>query len=115
MSFTVVIGAGPGGLAAAWELSGLGHDAVVLEQDAIVGGIARTVNYRGYRFDIGGHRFFSKVSRVREMWDEMLGEDFLERDRAVAHLLRRPLLPLPAAADERAARPGPDRGRPHGG
>ena len=81
MSFTVVIGAGPGGLAAAWELSGLGHDAVVLEQDAIVGGIARTVNYRGYRFDIGGHRFFSKVSRVREVWEELLGEDFLERER----------------------------------
>jgi protoporphyrinogen oxidase len=81
VSFTVVIGAGPGGLAAAWELSGLGHEALVLEQDAIVGGIARTVEYRGYRFDIGGHRFFSKVSRVREMWAEVLGEDFLERDR----------------------------------
>jgi protoporphyrinogen oxidase len=81
LSFTVVIGAGPGGLAAAWELSGLGLDAVVLEQDAVVGGIARTVTYQGYRFDIGGHRFFSKVSRVREMWDELLGEDFLERDR----------------------------------
>jgi protoporphyrinogen oxidase len=81
VSFTVVIGAGPGGLAAAWELCALGHDAVVLEQDAVVGGIARTVTYRGYRFDIGGHRFFSKVSRVREMWDELLGDDFLERDR----------------------------------
>ena len=77
----MVIGAGPGGLAAAWELSGLGHDAVVFEQDATVGGISRTVDYRGYRFDIGGHRFFSKVSRVREMWDEVLGEDFLVRDR----------------------------------
>jgi protoporphyrinogen oxidase len=81
LSLTVVIGAGPGGLAAAWELSGLGHDAVVFEQDAIVGGISRTVEYRGYRFDIGGHRFFSKVSRVREMWDELLGDDFLVRDR----------------------------------
>ncbi len=98
MSFTVVIGAGPGGLTAAWELSALGHDAVVLEQDAIVGGIARTVNYHGYRFDIGGHRFFTKVPRVRELWDEILGEEFLERDRAVAHLLRRPLLRLPAAS-----------------
>ena len=77
----MVIGAGPGGLAAAWELSGLGYKAVVLEQDSIVGGIARTVNYRGYRFDIGGHRFFSKVSRVREMWEELLGDDFLERER----------------------------------
>jgi protoporphyrinogen oxidase len=81
LSFTVVIGAGPAGLAAAWELSGRGLDAVVFEQDAIVGGISRTVEYRGYRFDIGGHRFFSKVSRVREMWDEVLGEEFLERDR----------------------------------
>jgi protoporphyrinogen oxidase len=81
LSFTAVIGAGPGGLAAAWELAGLGLDAVVLEQDAVVGGIARTVTYRGYRFDIGGHRFFSKVSRVREMWEEVLGEDLLERDR----------------------------------
>ena len=79
MSFTVVIGAGPGGLATAWELRARGLDAVVLEQDAVVGGIARTVEYRGYRFDIGGHRFFSKVARVRDLWREILGEDFLER------------------------------------
>ena len=55
----VVIGAGPAGLPAAYELSKLGRNALVLEQDDLVGGISRTCEYDGYRFDIGGHRFFT--------------------------------------------------------
>ena len=64
---TIILGAGPAGLTAALELDRLEKNAVVLEQDDIVGGIARTVSYRGYRFDIGGHRFFTKVSLVQDI------------------------------------------------
>ena len=78
----VIIGGGPAGLTAAYELSKAGWASVVLEKDDVLGGIARTVNYRGYRFDIGGHRFFTKVPAVEEFWREVLGEaDFLRRPR----------------------------------
>ncbi len=76
-----IIGAGPAGLTAAYELSKAGLNSIVIEKDDIVGGLSRTVNYRGYRFDIGGHRFFTKVSAVENMWEEVLGDDFLERER----------------------------------
>ena len=78
---TLIIGAGPAGLACAWELGKRGRHAVIYEQDDIVGGISRTVSHNGYRFDIGGHRFFTKVPLVWEMWREILGEDLLERPR----------------------------------
>lgn len=81
MSGVVVIGAGPAGLTAAYELSKLGRWCTVLEADNQVGGLSRTVNYRGYRFDIGGHRFFSKVQLINDLWKEILGEDFLVRPR----------------------------------
>lgn len=77
----VIIGAGPAGLTAAYELSKAGIKSTVIEKDGVVGGLARTVNYKGYRFDIGGHRFFTKVSAVESMWREVLGEDFLKRER----------------------------------
>jgi protoporphyrinogen oxidase len=78
----VIIGAGPAGLTVAWELSKAGVPAVVLEKDQVVGGLARTVNYRGYRFDIGGHRFFTKVRAVEEMWREVLAAgEFLHCER----------------------------------
>ncbi len=79
---TVIIGAGPAGLTAAWELVRNGREALVLEQDPThVGGIARTVNYKGFRFDIGGHRFFSKNADIEKLWGEILGDQMLERDR----------------------------------
>lgn len=81
MTNAVIIGAGPAGLTAAYELSKLGMASTVLEADRQVGGLSRTVNYQGYRFDIGGHRFFTKVPLINELWKEMLGEDFLLRPR----------------------------------
>ncbi len=78
---SVIIGGGPAGLTAAYELTKLGRAAVVLEQDQLVGGISRTVEYKGYRFDIGGHRFFTKVALVQQIWEEILGEEFLVRPR----------------------------------
>ncbi len=81
MESTIVVGAGPAGLTAAYELLKHGRPSTVLEADRVVGGISRTVSYRGFRFDIGGHRFFSKVSLINELWREMLDEDFLQRPR----------------------------------
>jgi len=78
----VVVGAGPAGLTAAYELAKRGATCVVLEMDTVVGGISRTVEREGWRFDIGGHRFFTKVPEVENLWREMLGpEDFLLRRR----------------------------------
>ena len=77
----VVIGGGPAGLTAAYELRKLGIPAVVLEKDQVVGGLSRTARYKDYRFDIGGHRFFTKVPEVEATWHEILGDGFLERPR----------------------------------
>ena len=77
----VIIGAGPAGLTAAYQLTARGIPVVVIEQDGQVGGIARTVEYKGFRFDIGGHRFFTKVESVAALWRDMLGADFLRRPR----------------------------------
>jgi protoporphyrinogen oxidase len=77
----VVIGAGPAGLTAAYELVKLGLSPVVLEQQNQVGGLASTTQYRGYYFDMGGHRFFTKVEKVSKMWHEVLQDNFLRRPR----------------------------------
>ena len=77
----VIIGAGPAGLTAAYELGKNGLSSILLEANKQVGGISQTVNYRDYRFDIGGHRFFSKVPMVNELWQEILGDNFLLRPR----------------------------------
>jgi protoporphyrinogen oxidase len=78
----VIIGGGPAGLTAAYQLAKAGRRAVVLEKDHIVGGISRTATYKGYRFDIGGHRFFTKMPAVEALWREVLAEaDFLRRQR----------------------------------
>lgn len=79
---TVIIGAGPAGLTAAYQLAKAGRTSVVLEADDVVGGISRTVERDGWRFDIGGHRFFTKVDEVEALWHEILpDEDFLMRPR----------------------------------
>ncbi len=77
----VIIGAGPGGLTAAYILSKKGVRVTVLEADSIVGGISRTAQYKGYRFDIGGHRFFTKIRPVDELWHEILGDEFISVPR----------------------------------
>jgi protoporphyrinogen oxidase len=78
----VIIGAGPAGLSAGYELVRGGHKVVVLEQDPrYVGGLARTVEYRGFRFDIGGHRFFSKNPEIEALWTELMGERMRVRSR----------------------------------
>ncbi len=79
---TVIAGGGPAGLTAAYELTRHGRSCVVLESDPnLVGGISRTDQYKGYRFDIGGHRFFSKSDEVNRIWQEILGDQFITRSR----------------------------------
>ena len=78
----VIAGGGPAGLTAAYELTKHGRACVVLEADPqMVGGISRTDEYKGYRFDIGGHRFFSKNDEINELWREVLGDQLITRSR----------------------------------
>jgi protoporphyrinogen oxidase len=78
-----IIGAGPAGLTAAYLLSKNSIEATVLEADPVyVGGISRTATYKGFHFDIGGHRFFSKCKAVEDLWSEILPNDMLERPRS---------------------------------
>jgi protoporphyrinogen oxidase len=77
-----IIGAGPAGLTAAYLLSKQGLSVTVIEKDPVyVGGISRTVEHEGFRFDIGGHRFFSKSQEVVALWNEILPDDFIQRPR----------------------------------
>jgi protoporphyrinogen oxidase len=77
----VVVGAGPAGLAAAYDLSKRRQGVICLEADSAVGGISRTVEYKGFRFDIGGHRFFTKYPVVHALWHEVLSDELLVRPR----------------------------------
>lgn len=77
----LIIGAGPAGLAAGYELAKAGEPVLIIEAENAVGGLCRTVDYKGYKFDFGGHRFFTKNQEVQKFWDELLAEDFLERPR----------------------------------
>ena len=77
----VVIGAGPAGLTAAYLLSKDGIPTTVLEASDTVGGISQTAQYNGFRFDIGGHRFFTKIEPVQALWDEILGDEFISVPR----------------------------------
>jgi protoporphyrinogen oxidase len=76
-----VLGAGPAGLTAAHVLARRGVKATVFEADGVVGGIAKTVEFKGYRFDLGGHRFFTKLKPIARLWENMLGDDLLTRPR----------------------------------
>ena len=78
-----VIGAGPAGLTAAYCLTKETPSVVVIEKDPLyVGGISRTVRYKDFLFDIGGHRFFSKSKDVEDLWTELLPKDMLVRPRS---------------------------------
>ena len=74
MKKILIIGAGPAGLTAAYELLNKSneYEVTVFEESDCFGGISRTVNYKGNRMDMGGHRFFSKVDEVNEWWEKML-------------------------------------------
>ncbi|WP_374282549.1 NAD(P)/FAD-dependent oxidoreductase [Novosphingobium sp.] len=77
-----IIGAGPAGLTAGYLLTKAGLSVAIIERDqTYVGGISRTVEHEGYRFDIGGHRFFSKSKQVVDLWNEILPDDFISRPR----------------------------------
>ena len=77
-----IIGAGPAGLTAGYLLTKAGYSVAIIEKDPVyVGGISRTVEHDGFRFDIGGHRFFSRSKEVVDLWNEILPDDFIERPR----------------------------------
>ena len=75
----LALGGGPAGLTAGYLLSKAGKPVIVLESTDQVGGIARTEVRDGYRFDLGGHRFFTKVKEVDDLWHEIMKEEFLRR------------------------------------
>jgi len=104
---TLIIGAGPAGLTAAYELSKLGCHSTILEAGEQVGGLSRTVNYQGFRFDIGGHRFFSKVAYINELWNEILSQDFLSRSRLSRILYRGHFFDYPIKAFDALSGLGP--------
>jgi protoporphyrinogen oxidase len=82
MKRVAIIGAGPAGLTAGYFLCEAGWDVTILEADPqYVGGISRTVQYRGFRFDIGGHRFFSKSQEVEDFWTKILQDKLIDRPR----------------------------------
>ena len=99
----VVLGGGPAGLAAAHLLALRGRPVLLLEAGARVGGLARTFEFRGFRFDLGGHRFFTKNREVEELWRSLLPDDLLTRPRLSrifyrGRLFHYPLRPLNALA-----------------
>ena len=103
---TAVLGAGPAGLTAAYVLANRGVSATVFEADGVVGGIAKTVEFSGYRFDLGGHRFFTKLRPVERLWEEMLGEELLTRPRLSRIYYQGKYLAYPLQAKDVIARLG---------
>jgi protoporphyrinogen oxidase len=80
-SRALILGGGPAGLAAAYALLKKNFPVTVFEKDVVVGGICKTLCYKGYYFDMGGHRFYTKYDEVRDLWLEVLGDSFLTRPR----------------------------------
>lgn len=77
----IIIGGGPSGLTAAYLCGKKSVPTICYEADTILGGISRTIEHKGFRFDVGGHRFFTKIDPVQALWDEVLGDEFLTRPR----------------------------------
>ena len=108
MTSVLVAGGGPAGLTAAYLLSRRGISVTVVEAHPhLWGGISRTEEYRGYRFDIGGHRFFSKSQEVERLWDEILPEPMLERPRKSRIFYRGKFYSYPIRPFEALANLGP--------
>jgi protoporphyrinogen oxidase len=104
---TLVIGAGPAGLTAGYMLAKAGEPVIVVEAEDQVGGLAKTVVRDGYRFDLGGHRFFTKSDEVARLWEEVLGEEFLLRPRASRIYWNGRLLDYPLRAADVIRKLGP--------
>lgn len=105
---TLIIGAGPAGLTTAYELTKAGRSVAMVERDPVyVGGISRTVNYKGYRFDIGGHRFFSKSAEIEAWWSEIMGDEMLQRPRSSRIYYNRKLFDYPLRAGDALSKLGP--------
>ena len=78
----LIVGAGPAGLTAGYILAENGYKVEIIEQNSkYVGGISRTEEFKGFRFDIGGHRFFSKSKEINLLWEKILPKNFRTRDR----------------------------------
>jgi protoporphyrinogen oxidase len=103
----VVLGAGPAGLTAGYLLARQGRPVVVVEAEDQVGGLARTVVRDGYRFDLGGHRFFTKSDEVQRVWEELLGDELLLRPRLSRIRWRGRFLDYPLRAGDVVRKLGP--------
>ena len=95
-----MLGAGPAGLTAAHMLSLRGQPASVVEAEGTVGGIAKTVEFNGYRFDLGGHRFYTKLKPIERLWEEALGEELLVRSRLSRIYFREQFFNYPLRAED---------------
>ena len=103
----IIIGGGPAGLTAAYELSKHSIPAIVLEADPVVGGLARTGAYKGYLFDIGGHRLYTKWDEVEKLWQEVLGDKLLLRPRLSRIYYRKKFFLYPLVAKNALVGLGP--------
>jgi protoporphyrinogen oxidase len=104
---TLVLGAGPAGLTAAYLLAKLDRPVLVLEAEEQVGGLAKTVVRDGYRFDLGGHRFFTKSPEVESLWLEVLGGELLLRPRLSRIYWNGRFLDYPLSAGDVVRKLGP--------
>ena len=107
MDPVVIIGAGPAGAAAALELSRNGVDVVIIEANDDIGGLSRTCEFQGARFDVGPHRFFTRAEEVRALWAETLGDEFSDVDRLTRIFYRGKLLNYPISIGDTLAKVGP--------
>lgn len=81
MNQIIILGAGPAGMACAYTLANAKKPSLVIEREDEPGGLCRTIDFHGYLFDIGGHRFLSKSEEVNQLWHEVMGEDMLRVKR----------------------------------
>src|SRR5262245_6090619 len=77
----IILGGGPSGLAVAHELVGAGEKPLVLDRDEAPGGLCRTVEFKGFLFDVGGHRFLTKYPEIQKLWQDVMGNDMLHVKR----------------------------------